>query len=341
MRFNYSDDLGVWNIVYPSKVYDASVDRSKETRQQGIQSALALLVIASVITFVLLSKVLKTTFGLSSFWAGLLVGLVIFIVALYIFRFGIFKEDAKMIEFNNENNADLGRFYEFLTGAEEYIDAGHVQIPCHKMITGSYAVCICLRHGSATASKRRATKQLLCSVFDILGSNNLSFKQLIMGEIYEETENYTRYINSLNNVKYSQLQRTLMSIAQQHLEVASAHNLVDSTYLMVYAKSSYQRGALASACMEIQGLLNQPNTVFRDVSFLSGSDFINVLKEYHGVEVIDLSTIRLTAPTQTALTQYSSLVSILKIITTDGSSIEYPEAIQDILATRTKTIGGK
>ena len=108
--YAYSDKLGGWNIVYPSKVYDSSVDRSKETKEQGIQSAMLLLGIGSLLGFLFLSTVFKTTFGISSFWAFLIVLIVVSVIAVYVFRFGIFKEDDKLEEYHNEDTSDLGKF---------------------------------------------------------------------------------------------------------------------------------------------------------------------------------------------------------------------------------------
>lgn len=330
-EFIYSDRLGGWNIVYPSKVYDSSVDRSKETKEQGIQSAILLLGIGSLLGFLFLSTVFKSTFGISSFWAFLIVLIVVGVIAVYVFRFGIFKEDDKLEEYHNEDTSDLGKFYDILNGIEEVLTIGKTEIPCYKLVTGGYRVCIKLKHGSSDAVKRINSKDFMEDVGNILGAYNLIYDQTTMGEKYENTPEYEEYIGKLNKIKNKKLQETLLRIAEYNIAVSNDTCLVDCTYLIIDCKNSYQKYNMSSAISDIIRLFNGLKLVYSDMLFLTHSEFIEVCKDYYGVEVIDLSTIRSVMVDRNILTNYSDLVSTVAVETVDGRIIHYDKVMEEFL----------
>lgn len=331
LEFNYQDELGSWNIIYPIKVYDSSVDRSKETQEQAVQSAILLLGLGSLLLFLFLNSVFKATFGISSFWAFLIVLVLVSVISIYVFRFCIFKEDAKFEEFTREDTDNLGRFYEILNGVEDSVKLGRYIIPLHKFSNGQYMCCIKLRHGSSNAVKRVATKEFMEDLSNILGRYNLVYKQLIMGEEYEETPEYEEYISSINKMSNKKLQKTLIDIATYTITKSNAMSLVDCTYVLVYAKNSYQKYTLATALADIIQLYQKTKTVYRDIDFLDSTKFIEVAKKYYGVDVIDLSTIRATTPNRNILMQYGDFVGTVSVDTVDGRTIHYEDVLKDYL----------
>lgn len=329
--YNYQDELGSWNIVYPIKVYDATVDRSKETREQATQSAILLLGLGSLLLFLFLNSIFKATFGISSFWSFLIVLIIVSVIGTYIFRFVIFKEDAKYEEFTREDTDNLGRFYEILNGIEDNLKIGNIHVPVHKFSNGQYMCCIKLRHGSSNAVKRVATREFMEDLGSILCKYKLTYKQLIMGEEYEETPEYEEYINAINNMENKELQKHLINIARYTINKSNMMSLVDCTYIIIYAKNSYQKYTLATALADIIQLYQKTKTVYRDMDFLAQDKFIQVTKKYYGVDVIDLSTIRATTPNRTILMQYGDLVGTVSVDTVDGRTIQYKQVLQDYL----------
>lgn len=331
IQYNYQDEAGGWNIIYPIKVYDSSVDRSKETKEQAVQSAILLLGLGSLLLFLFLNSIFKATFGISSFWAFLIVFVLVSIIGVYVFRFGIFKEDAKLEEFTTEDTDNLGRFYEILNGVEDSLKIGKYTVPLRKFSNGQFMCCIKFRHGSSNGIKRIATREFMEDLANIIGRYKLTYKQLIMGEEYEETPEYQAYIGKLNNIENKELQKTLLNIATYTIQKSNAMSLVDCTYIMIYAKNSYQKYTLANTLADIIALYQKVKTVYRDMDFLDAEQFVGVAKKYYGVEVIDLSTIRATTPNKTILMQYADLVGTVSVDTVDGRRITYEEVLKRFL----------
>lgn len=330
-EFRYADSVGSWNIVYPTKVYDSTVDRSKETKEQGVQSALLLLGIGSVMGFLFLSTVFKSVFGLSSFWAFLIVLIVVVIIGSYVFRFGIFKEDDKLEEYNNEDTSDLGKFYDILNGVEEVLPIGNSEIPCYKMVTGAYRVCIKLKHGATDAVRRVNSKRFIEDVANILGLYNLSYDQLTMGEKYEDTEECATYRTNLNNVENPKLQETLMKIFEANVSESIRSCKVDAAFLIIECKNSYQKYNLMAAISDIIRNFNGTKLVYSDLLFLTHKEYTDVCKDYYGVEVIDLSTIHSVMVDRNILLNYSNLISTVSVETVDGRIIRYDKELEDAL----------
>lgn len=326
--YEYSDSLGGWNIIYPSRVYDAGVDHAKETKEQGFRSALILLGMGCVAAFLIISSILKSTFGLSSFWAFILVGLVISIIGVYIFRFFIFKEEDKLEEFSNEESDNLGKYFNLLTGQESYIDMGQFRIPFYKYSNGSFAICMKLRHGSTTVDKKYNTRRVMMQVADIIGRYKLNYKQLIKEENFQESNEYKAYIDKINNIKDERFRGVIREIATYNFEKSKAESLVDCTYLIIKAKNAYQREQIGRAILEIKSLFDRTPTVYRDYSFLDFNEYIELCREYFGVDVIDLTTIRTTTPDRDVLSAYRNLVYTVEVILDRGKSISYDDKFE-------------
>lgn len=331
--YEYNDSLGGWNIIYPSRVYDAGVDHTKETKEQGIRTALILLLMGCGVLFLLLSSILKSTFGLSSFWAFLLVGILVTIGGIYVFRYVIFKEEDKLEEFLNEDTDNLGKYFNLLIGQETYMDVGGLKVPYYKFNNGSFAICLKLRHGSTTVDKKYNTRNVMTKIYDILGRSKLSFKQIIKEENFQESNEYRAYIDKINNIQDEKFRGIIREIATFNFEKSKAESLVDCTYLIIKAKNAYQREQASHAILEIKQLLDKTPTVYRDYSLLSFEEYIELCREYFGVDVIDLTTIRTINPSRDILSAYRNLVYTVEVILDKGKSISYDEQLEKTFIT--------
>ena len=326
--FEFSDGQSFWNIVYPVDVYNPATDKSKETRSEGFRSGISLLILGCIALFAFLNSIIKTTFGVSSFWAFLIVAIVVGVIATYIFRFFIFKEEEKSQEFKNEDNENLGRYFDLLNATEGTIDIGYSNVPFYKFMNGQIAVCLKLRHGSTDALRRSVSRDVIHDIIDVLGKNNLSFKQLIMGENFEDSEEYKKYVAKLNDIQNKDFQKNMMLIAQHMFAISRSRSLVDCEYLVIYGKNSYQKYAMASALQEIVSILKTTSTVYRSYEFLDYLQYIEVCREYYGIDVIDLSSIKANSSNMSILNQYYKAVHTLQIETTDGAKIVYKDNIK-------------
>ena len=329
-KYEYEDSLGGWNVIYPIKVYDAGVDKSKETKEQGTKSALTLLVIGCVFAFFFINSVLSSTFGISSFWSFLIVFSIVGTIGVYVFRFFIFKEEDKLIEFENEDNANLGKFFELLTGNEGKLNLSTVSVPFYKYVDGSFAVCIKLRHGSSDKIKRYNTQYVMQDIANILGRYKLSFKQFIKEENFSESIEYQTYINKINRIENEIFRSHIREMSSYMFDLSSKISLVDCTYIIIKARNAYQKYQLGLAVQEIKTVLDKTSTVYRGYDFLSFEQYIELCREYFGVEVVDLSTIRAITPTKDVLSNYRKLVNVVEVELTDGTYIRYKKHLDEV-----------
>lgn len=321
---NYNEeDEESWDIIYPSHVYDIKTDRAKDVKAEGFKSGMTLLVFFSFLGFLALNAILKNSFGVSSFWAFIIVFILISVIAVIVFRFVIFKEDERVEEFENEEIANLGRYFKLINTTEDTEDIRNLKIPTYKFISGEYATCLRFTHGSCDALKRVETRTFMEELITIIGRHNLDFKQVIMDEVFDDSQEYRDYINIINNIEIPEMQRNARLIAEGLLSMTRNYSRVDCTYIIIYARNSYEKQFLISAIVDIDRLYKRSRTVYRNMELLPYKSFIEVCKQYLGVEMIDLGTIRTTGANSRILAQYANAVETVEIETLDGSKIQY------------------
>ena len=335
IRYEYEDSLGGWNVVYPIKVYDAGVDKSKETKEQGTKSALSLLIIGCVFAFFFINSILSNTFGIGSFWSFLIVFSAVSTIGVYIFRFLIFREEDKLLEFENEDNDNLGKFFDLLTGNEGKLNLSTISVPYYKYVDGSFAVCIKLRHGSSDRTKRYNTQYVMQEIANIMGRYRLTYKQFIKDENFDESLEYQTYINKINRIEDEIFRSYIREMSSYMFDISRQISLVDCTYIIIKARNAYQKYQLGLAIQEIKSLLDKTPTVYRGYDFLNFEEYIELCREYFGVDVIDLSTIRATNPTRDLLMNYRKLVNVVEIELADGTYIKYKKHLEDALSNPT------
>lgn len=328
----YKDDEPEWDIIYPNRVYDAVNDRAKQTKMEGFKSGMSLLCIFSVIGFFALSALLQNVFGISGFWALLIVLIFVLLIAVTVFRFFIFKEDDKLEEFENEDWSNLGRYFQLVNDTEDVEVFGKLEVPMYKFMGGQFAVCLRLPHGSCDAVKRKETKFFMEDIATIIYKNNLSYKQIIMDENFTESREWRNYTNRLNNMQDSNMKKYAIEIADFVGKTAEDRSRVDCTFIIIYGKNAYEKQYMAAAVYEILAEFNKTNTVFRSIDLLKYLDFINVCIRYLGIDTLDLSTVRATGVNAKVLAQYYDLVQTVEVETTDDYKIVYDSSLTKKIA---------
>lgn len=322
-RFKYNDNRGGWNVVYPKSICDPTEDKKQEQKSEGIKVGAFILLVGLVVAFFILNSIVQSTLKISSVWSMLVIIVVLIIIGVYIFRFFIFKENEQYREFQEEDSDTLGRFFNLSNTKEDVKRINGKDVYSFRFDNGSYLSCIKLIHGSYDVIKREVTKDVMIKIYNILGRYDINFSPLIGSEKFSETQDYLRYMETLNNVQDIKYQQMLNAKAK-YIFKETENCYVDTTYLILYPRDLNQRLAMYDAVREIFNVLDSYNTVYRDYRSLNYAEYINLCEEYHGVDVIDLSTVK-SSYYNKSLIDYINKIGIVEIGFFDGTRMEYNE----------------
>lgn len=327
-KFKYHDNRGGWEVVYPRAICDPVTEKKQEQKTEGIKVGAFMLFVGLIIAFFILDSIIQNAFHISSMWSAIVIIILLIIIGVYIFRFFIFKENEQYREFQEEDTDTLGRFFDLSNSKEDVKRINGKDIHSFRFDNGSYVCCIKLIHGSYDVVKRATSKEVMIKIYNILGKYNIDFSPFIGSEKFSETQDYLKYMETLNNIQHIKYQQMLNAKAK-YIFKETENCYVDTTYLLLYPKDLNQRLYMYDALREIFNILNSYNTVYRDYKSLTYSEYINLCEEYHGVDVIDLSTVK-SSYYNKSLIDYINKVGIVEIGFFDGTRMEYNDEVRKL-----------
>ncbi len=150
---------------------------------------------------------------------------------------------------------------------------------------GHYLVALRLRYGSSDTEKAINTREAYERIYRLLGQYRMEFKLLSTSENFRESAEYARYRERQNKSKYKELSNRIF---ENLMKYTDAYSNVTMNTLLIRTTSKGQTLDLPLVLSEIVRNIEMYNTSIRGVEFLEFPQFIEFVREYYGLEAIDL-----------------------------------------------------
>ncbi|GAA0101692.1 hypothetical protein UT300012_24070 [Paraclostridium bifermentans] len=277
-------------------------------------------------------------FTLPSFMQNLgvgVIGSVLIIIALnlllfgVIFRFVVFDENKKAKEYNAHTSDSFARFFKLNKNVVETLEIrGYGEIEVFQYNNGHYLVALRFRYGSADNEKARNTREAYERMYNILSKNRLEFKMLSSNENFRESKEYRRYKQRMNNSPYKDI---AMRIFEEIMYYTDNYSNVTANTLLIRTTSKGQMLDLPRVLAEIVRLVDRTNTSIRGTEFLNFSEFLEFIKEYYGLEAIQLAKLKDVEQNPAELNKMLKEVGLFEIRTVDNK-IKTSKTVKEAIA---------
>ena len=294
---------------------------------------------ANFFLFIILHRVLVIMAGLPMF-VLVLVQLAIFIFfSIFIFRYVIFNEEAKMREYSDKNSDSFARFMHLRKDSTHEIQVSrNAYVHAFEYDNGQATCTIRFKFGSNENYKANETKQCLEEAFKVLTNNNFTFRTVSDSENFKKSREFDNYIANVNATKYEDLKPHILAMSDEIIRVSLQECNVDQLYLSFQTASSYQLEDLEAVIKHLLKIFRGHITCFRQITFLDLSQTLDFYREFYSVEAIDLAMMKAIELSEGIDSNFSEIVKIISLKSNDGRVFKSDLNTDAILVTGEKKI---
>lgn len=307
----------MYDFIYPEDIDVKLQNIGKTSTEDKMKLFFFVLGLANAIGVFTIPPLLRGI-GINMFFSILIQIIVNGFIFLTIGRFLVFDEKAKLKEYNSYSDDSLGRYYKIREENTKEVTLNNGDtVKLLGYDDGSYLCALRIRYGSNGNDKIDYTFSAFKEMFLLLGKNKIECKDLTSKENFRETEECEKYLKKLNNIEDNRLSAHMMQIMDTALTIAEQESNVAVTHILMRFKDyqSYDAGNILSRLLDIAD--NKRNG-FRSVKFVDFREVINLVREYYGLEVVDLAMLKIAEPTAEELQDILRIIQVGYVSTSDG-----------------------
>lgn len=277
-------------MIFPRDLNKRIRDKQKVAGDNQVQLFITIFTLANVFGFFILDWV-NGTFLNGSLWLTLAMMAVLNVVAgVFVFRFFIFDETAKMREFQGAEGDSFAKYMKVRKDVVHSVAVRSQSISVTEFNNGSMAFTIQLKFGSNDDFLAGQTKELLRSMYSIAHSYNLETRTVVSSEDFVRSAEYHQYVESINGIKEKILKNTLIALSEASIKRHQELCNTACVYFTVKSVQNYQRADLEDVLKNYIKLFGESVTALRSIKFLNNEELLDFFTEFYGVGAIDLST---------------------------------------------------
>ena len=335
-RFSDKENKKEFEDFYPNDVDKITQKAGTVSETEKATTFVALGCIINVGLFLVLPPFL------AKMGAGYLVGIIIqillnLVVGSIVFRYFVFKEPERIKEYKSYNLDSFARFFKMGKEPVMQIEVeGYGDVDVFGYSDGMYLVALHLRYGSNDNEKDKRTKRALQEIFKILCRAELNYKVVYSDEDFYESEEFKNYIKKINKGVYKDTMLRIFNYALDHVPAPN----VTATTILISTRAKYQIYDLSVVLANILTVANSNFNAFRSAEYMNFTQFIEFVRFYYGLEVIDLSMVKAISSDRYKLSDYFDKVNIYKIVTNKGVYVNN-KPIKEKMATASEEVKGR
>lgn len=284
-------------MIFPMDVYKSTEESGKMVGENRLQLFTIIFVFGGIGLFFVLLHVCQTYLH-----AGFKLAIGLELICLIViggtaYRFFVFREDEKKQEYENRNNDSFARYMFLQRDSRKDIDSKYQTFHLFEYNNGAITCTLEFRYGSNDTVKSQMTRECLQYLIHVMAMYGFDTRFSVMPEVFEDSLDFRRYTNVINDIEDIHLRKCNMAIAEEALRLSREYSNVDVLYMTISARSAYQLEELKIALLDCFKKLQEASTAFRSVRCLDMQEIVEFYRNFYNIQAIDLSMMRAIALT--------------------------------------------
>lgn len=325
-------------MIYPEDVNKRVNNANKAESQDLVKFTVAMGIIVYIASLIATVTLFRSKLGLPAWISIVLHSAVCILVMVFVFRFIIFKEDEKRLDFLASMQDSFSRFFKFRKDFTEEVSVDTTKINLFQFNNGTSVFCIKLKYGSNDKRKAINTRDMFTEIFKELSSSSFEFRTITETENYEDSKEYTDFLNVINDIKYKSLSGTMMQIFDGVLNIAHTESNIDCTYIYVRSLSNYLSFDIENLIKRLINIMSSQSNSLRSIEFLNQKGFNLFTRNFYGLEALDLSMMKSIYVSDEVSMSYMDLIKLVKVVSSDDRIYSDKDLISSYLKTEAKEV---
>ena len=315
-------------MIFPVDVHRNVVNSKKLVGRDKTAVIIQLFFFANICLFFFLRFIFRQVLQISLAFAWLTQIIICIFAGIFIFRVFIFKEDEKIRESESSESDSFSKYLNIRKDSWYSHNVGLHNINLYEYTNGTTAGTICFRFGSNDNAKAANTARVLNRLFKLVADYGYELRTAMLPERFENSKEFKRYIQDVNNVEDKVLGKTLREIADCSLQYSRERANVDALYITVRSNSTYQRGEMESLLLAFFKILDENVTCFRDVTMLNMNELMEFYRDFSTVEAIDLTMTKALDMIDTLESDYAKVIGVYCYFADNGKKFKNEKILQ-------------
>lgn len=320
-------------MIFPKNIRSME-DRSKKVSGDDTKGAIiVLLIVVSFLLYLFVTSPVVTATGISTGLGLLIQAVVEFLIALPLIRFKVIREDELRKETRYEDSEDFSNYYHLRKESKSGIRLHSIAsssvpvVNVFEYTNRTFCCAIRFRYGSNKDEVAETTEEFFQAVFREIALQDFNYKLYNMVENYEDSRECVNYLDAMSGKKNGdivdeRLSKYMMEVANLSLDLTRKFSNLYCTTILITTRESYQIHDLDRLISSIVRLLRSRKTAIRYIEFLKEDDMTKFLKDYNGLNALDMAMVKPVEVNQNLMRSMRDLVSVYGIYTSEGEFIE-------------------
>lgn len=306
-------------MIFPRDINKRIADKGKIAGDNQVQLIITLAALGNFFGFFLAGWINRALFN-----GGLLTTVLILlvfnaIVGVFVFRFFIFDENAKIQEYKSSENDSFSKFVRVRKDVEHTLKTPGKTVSATEFANGSLAFTIEMKFGSNDDATAESTREVLQQLMLVAHRATFETRCCVMSENFERSEEYQKHITFLNGVPSKILRNALIRMSEAIMEEHHQKGNASCIYFTVRSLANYQRAELEDVLKGFLKVFEENVTAFRSLKFLDSEELVQFFTEFYGVSAIDLATSHAIDLANNIDEDFRNIIKLVSLQATDGS----------------------
>jgi hypothetical protein len=242
----------------------------------------------------------------------IIVTIILFVVIL---RVAVIREDDKMIEHVRSKDSSLSNYF-FVRNKDNFEKIREATI--FEYTDGNFALMMSFKFGATTDQKAEGNREIFNELFRTIGTHELEHRVYNMPENFRESLECKTFIKSLTAIEDTDLSRVMLDLTNHVLDICSQYNSLYDTIVIIRTRNPYQRQMFDIILNKLEEITKIDNSI-RSIEFLNEDGMRAFMRDYHGLEALDLSSLKISEVSTDTLLSMKGLVNVRRVQYKDGT----------------------
>lgn len=262
--------------------------------------------------------------------------IILAFVMTLVFRFAIFDENDKKKEHEGQQTDSFAKYMYLRKDLHNEVEVFENKVNVFEFVNGSAMCVIEFRFGGNDDKLAKGTEQLYEQMFKCIGEYFFESRCYVMPENFLTSKEYKTHIDSINQIEDIVARRTMMSVTDEIMKMSQMYSCTDSVYVVIRSTTNYQRADLENMLKQLINIFSKNVHAFRSITFLSLSPLLEFLRDFYGIEAIDLGMMKTIELAEDISIDFARLVKVYSLTSETGKT--YKVSHNDIFSIKEREL---
>lgn len=305
-------------MIFPIDVHKRIADKRRLAGDNLYQLIATLFIVGNLILFFFSRWVSNMIFEGSFFGSTFFQIGVNVLIGIFVFRFLIFDENAKIKEYKASDNDSFAKFVRVRKNVSKVLKVHNHEISVIEFDDGSVSSTIEFKFGSNDSDKSRATQRIFQEIYKTAFLYGFEVRTAILPEDFTISEEFNNYTKNINKIASKKLKQAMTTASGAVINYSERNSNVNSIYLTVRSLNNSSRADLETLLSKIFSIVYGNYSAFRSVSFLNMKKLLEFYRMFYGIAAIDLQMMKVIDSSEAVNNSYNKIVKVYGLIDSDG-----------------------